>query len=218
MRGLACLGWRTVLRVGPAPLTLVSLGGSQIFFRSSNHVRSDLLLVLLTGAALLALLFFVLYLKASASVRSLNERLPILAKEQFEAWKRSHLADVEAQQRAIARREAQAALVEWRSESEAMIRQDAIQRSQAVITGRVTEHLVPLAPVFPYSPKDARFLGSPIDLIVFDGCAEGDTRRVIFVEVKTGSSSLSPQQRQIRDAIRAGRVEWHELRITTGSA
>jgi predicted Holliday junction resolvase-like endonuclease len=178
-------------------------------------MNSDTLLVLLTGATLLALLLLVLYLKSRASVRRLSERLPTLAKEQFEEWKRAQLAEVEAQQRGIANREAQAALVEWRSESEAMIRQDAIHRSKAVITGRVTEHLVPLAPVFPYNPKDARFLGSPVDLIVFDGCDEGETRRVVFVEVKTGISGLSTRQRQIRDAIRAGRVEWHELRIAT---
>ncbi len=82
-----------------------------------------------------------------------------------------------------------------------------------MIVGKVTEHLVPHMPVFPYNPKDARFIGSPIDLIVFDGADEGMVRDVIFLEIKTGSSSLSPRQKQIKDAIDAGRVLWRVLKL-----
>ena len=57
-------------------------------------------------------------------------------------------------------------------------------------------------------------MGSPIDLIVFDGLDEESLREIYFVEVKTGASaSLTSRQRQIRDAIKAGRVRWIELRI-----
>lgn len=102
---------------------------------------------------------------------------------------------------------------EWKVTYEAGIRADAIMRSQAVIAGKVTENIVPYMPVFPYNPKDVRFIGSPVDLIVFDGAAEGRLREVVFLEVKTGSSSLNQIQRQIRDAVLAGRVEWRELRV-----
>lgn len=68
-------------------------------------------------------------------------------------------------------------------------------------------------PIFPYNPKEVRFVGSPIDLIVFDGLDEGELRDIIFLEVKTGNSSLSNRQRQIKDAILAGRVLWRELKI-----
>ena len=84
----------------------------------------------------------------------------------------------------------------------------------AVVTGKVTEHLVPLMGQFPYNPKDVRFLGTPVDLIVFDGMDEDDLSEIVFVEVKTGASaSLSTRERRIRDAVRAGYVRWHELRI-----
>jgi predicted Holliday junction resolvase-like endonuclease len=36
---------------------------------------------------------------------------------------------------------------------------------------------------------------------------------VIFIEVKTGASGLSTRERQVRDAIQAGNVEWTELRV-----
>jgi predicted Holliday junction resolvase-like endonuclease len=67
--------------------------------------------------------------------------------------------------------------------------------------------------MFPYNPKDVRFLGSPIDLVIFDGLAEGELRRIVFVEVKTGGSGLTHRERCVRDVIDAGDVEWAELRV-----
>ena len=105
-------------------------------------------------------------------------------------------------------------LEQWKLEAEPDIRRDAVRRSRAVVTGKVTEHLVPLMGQFPYNPKDVRFLGTPVDLIVFDGMDEDDLSEIVFVEVKTGASaSLSTRERRIRDAVRAGYVRWHELRI-----
>jgi predicted Holliday junction resolvase-like endonuclease len=34
----------------------------------------------------------------------------------------------------------------------------------------------------------------------------------VFLEVKTGAGALTARERQIREAIRSGRVEWDELR------
>ena len=102
----------------------------------------------------------------------------------------------------------------WKLESEPDIRRDAVRRSRAVVTGKVTEHLVPLMGEFPYNPKDVRFLGSPVDLVVFDGMDDDDLNEIVFVEVKTGASaSLSTRERRIRDAVRAGSVRWQELRL-----
>jgi predicted Holliday junction resolvase-like endonuclease len=110
----------------------------------------------------------------------------------------------------------------WKARYTATIREDAVQRSQAVTAGKVHEQLIPYLPAFPYNPKDVRFLGSPVDLVVFDGLAEGRVRRVVFLEVKTGRSGLTSRERCVRDAVRAGEVEWAELRVTrplaTGAA
>jgi predicted Holliday junction resolvase-like endonuclease len=110
----------------------------------------------------------------------------------------------------------------WKVRYTAMIREDAVQRSLAVTTGKVHEQLIPYLPAFPYNPKDVRFLGSPVDLVVFDGLAEGRLQRIVFLEVKTGGSSLTGRERQVRDAVEAGDVEWAELRVarplTTGAA
>jgi predicted Holliday junction resolvase-like endonuclease len=88
-----------------------------------------------------------------------------------------------------------------------------VQRSQAVTSGKVHEQLVPYLPQFGFNPKDARFLGSPVDLLVFDGLDDGELRRVVFLEIKTGGSSLTGRERQVRDVVRAHQVAWEELRI-----
>jgi len=111
----------------------------------------------------------------------------------------------------VAQREAGADLQKWKIENEVLIRQDAINRSRAVIIGKVTEHLIPFLTTFPYNPKDVRFVGSPVDLIVFDGLDEGLLRQIILIEVKTGTSTLTTRQRQIRDIITSGKVIWREL-------
>ncbi len=102
----------------------------------------------------------------------------------------------------------------WKLRYSAAIREDAVQRSLAVTAGKVHEQLVPFLPEFGFNPKDARFLGSPVDLVVFDGLAAGDVRRVVFLEVKTGDASLTTRERQIRDVIEAREVAWAELRLS----
>jgi predicted Holliday junction resolvase-like endonuclease len=104
-------------------------------------------------------------------------------------------------------------IVLWKARYTASIRDDAVLRSQAVTSGKVYEQLLPYLPDFPYNPRDARFLGSPTDLIVFDGLANGEVERVVFLEVKTGTSSLTTRERSVRDAIQAGKVEWLEVRV-----
>src|SRR5207244_6523144 len=101
----------------------------------------------------------------------------------------------------------------WKLRYSATIRDDAVQRSLAVTAGKVYEQLVPYLPEFGFNPKDARFLGSPVDLLVFDGLDDGELRRVVFIEIKTGGSALSGRERQVRDVVRARQVAWEELRI-----
>jgi predicted Holliday junction resolvase-like endonuclease len=113
-------------------------------------------------------------------------------------------------------------LLIWKVRYTTSIREDAVQRSQAITAGKVHEQLIPYLPAFPYNPKDVRFLGSPIDLVVFDGLAEGRVRRIVFLEVKTGGSSLTVRERCVRDVIQAREVEWAQLRVarhvTSGAA
>lgn len=102
----------------------------------------------------------------------------------------------------------------WKSAYGKGLRRDAVRRSQATTLGLVSEQLVPYFPDFPWNPKDARFVGSPVDFVVFDGLADDRLRAVVFVEVKTGASAqLTKRERLVREAITERRVEWMEMRV-----
>lgn len=93
-------------------------------------------------------------------------------------------------------------------------RKEAIAHSRSTLYGQLSEQLVPLLPDFDYALEDARFLGAPVDYIVFDGYSDGEAEvSVVFVEVKTGNAKLSRGERRIRDAVRAGRVRFETLRV-----
>ncbi len=105
-------------------------------------------------------------------------------------------------------------VVIWKVRYRARIRAEAIQQSKAVRRGQAYEQLAPYFPEFGFNPKDAQFLGKPVDFVVFDGLEEGALRRIVFVEVKTGSSTLTARERSVRDAVRNRLVTWAEVRLS----
>jgi predicted Holliday junction resolvase-like endonuclease len=162
-----------------------------------------LLLVVFVGlSAVLAVAYYRLRLRLGDAVHAA-----------LASWKERELALIRAELWQTAQSQADAWLERWRVEAEGDIRKDAVRRSSAVVTGKVSEHLAPYMPGFPYDPKDARFLGAPIDLVVFDGMSEDSLREIVFLEVKSGSSTLSTRERRIRDAVLARRVRWEEFRV-----
>ena len=103
----------------------------------------------------------------------------------------------------------------WETEIE-KARKAAITQSRAVLGGKFVEQLAPYLPEFKYDPTEARFIGSPIDLIVFPGLATGDPKEIVIIEVKTGkSSNLTPEQRRIRQLIEDGMVRWELIHQST---
>ncbi len=97
----------------------------------------------------------------------------------------------------------------------AAARRDAVRRSRSALAGRSSEQLAPLFDGFAerYDPADARFLGAPVDFVVFDGLGNGELREVVLVEVKTGAGRLNANERQVRDAIDEGRVGYELIRL-----
>jgi len=100
----------------------------------------------------------------------------------------------------------------WRAEFEERIRREVLERSRAVLKGRIGEQLAPLLPMFKHEPADARFIGSPVDYLVFDGYKEGEPKRIIFLDVKTGkTAALSPVEQKLKRVVEQGKVEWETL-------
>jgi len=175
-----------------------------------------LLFALVVIAAVLVAVLTYLYLSLKSQMalkveKIRKEQTESARKEalaQLQQWREQELTLARNQQLETARSEAVVQLEQWKVEHTHVIRQEAIQKSQAVTLGKVTEHFVPYLPAFAYNPKDARFLGSPIDFIVFDGLNDGEVKSIVFIEVKTGTSALSTRERRIRDAVQSGKVQW----------
>lgn len=89
---------------------------------------------------------------------------------------------------------------------------DAVTQSRAVLGGKFTEQMAPYLPEFKYDPTEARFIGSPIDLIVFPGLSRGDPEEIVIMEIKSGrTAQLTPQERKIRQLVEEGMVRWELL-------
>lgn len=103
-------------------------------------------------------------------------------------------------------------IIDWNSIKKQRL--DAVKKSRAVIGGQVAEQLAPYLPGFPCNPGDVSFLGKPVDYVAFPGIAEGkEIDEVVFIEIKTGQSKLNGHEKQIRDAVKNGRVRYVEYKI-----
>ncbi|MCW1306345.1 MAG: Holliday junction resolvase-like protein [Candidatus Nanoarchaeia archaeon] len=99
------------------------------------------------------------------------------------------------------------------------IREETLKRSRAVLKGKIAEQMVALLPEFPYNPADARFIGNPVDYVIFDGYTQvkdsgGGEVRIIFLDVKKGEKAqLTREEEAIMKAVKEKKVAWHLLHL-----
>jgi predicted Holliday junction resolvase-like endonuclease len=111
-------------------------------------------------------------------------------------------------------------LEEQHRDAVAYARRSSANQSRAVLKGKMAEQVAPLLPGFDYWPSDARFLGDPIDYVVFngysackDGQSDGRDLEVVILDIKRGKSVLTQEQRRIADAVAEGRVRFEVVRV-----
>ena len=80
------------------------------------------------------------------------------------------------------------------------------KKSSEVKLGKTAENHAPFFTEWPYDARKFRFMGDPVDGVQFNEDS------IIFVEIKTGKSRLSPSQRNIRDLVKTGAVKFGEFR------
>ncbi len=124
---------------------------------------------------------------------------------------------VKAQITAIEER-SRAELETWKLETAGEIRKDSVNRSRSTLKGKIAEQMAPVLPDFGFNPADARFIGSPVDYIIFDGLTrvaddKEDEIQIVFMDVKKGSGALTRTQRLIRQAVEKKAVAWRTMRI-----
>jgi len=136
----------------------------------------------------------------------------------FQEWKAQREAEIERNiwekaQAAIQKKEADLHAEFQRKEEQ--IRNEAVKQSGAVQRGQVMELAFPF--LMGLDPEDVRYLGSPVDWIVFRGLRDTEEEEVeiLLVEAKTGKSGLNERQRRLRQAVQEGRVRvaWWTARL-----
>jgi predicted Holliday junction resolvase-like endonuclease len=100
----------------------------------------------------------------------------------------------------------------WKSEHTEKERASAVKISRAVNHGLISEQFAPYLQGFAYNPKDCKFLGMPVDYVIFDGLDDGILKSVVLLDVKTGVAKLNSRQVQVKKAIEEGRVRFESFR------
>ena len=102
-------------------------------------------------------------------------------------------------------------------------RKDAVDRSRNSLKGNIGEQMSPLLPEFysKYEPSDARFLGSPIDYVIFKNMSKFDKKtkdeenpiEVVLLDIKIGKSAkLDDLEKSIKNAVEEGRVSFDVIK------
>jgi len=145
---------------------------------------------------ILALLLFIIAILLTAYIFYLKRERSVLLRE----------IDVKAEKR----------FMELKNE----FRKEILGKSRAGLKGRIAEQIVPFLEQFKYNPSDARFIGSPIDYVIFDGYTDVKDKKedrpitVVLADIKTGRSArLTFAQKKIRDAITERRVKWETISL-----
>ncbi len=103
-------------------------------------------------------------------------------------------------------------------------RRQSTNQSRAVLKGKMAEQIAPMLPGFTYWPSDARFLGNPVDYIVFNGYSKakddgyGDAiidppLEIVILDIKKGKAGLTRGQQEIARALEEGRVRFEVVRV-----
>ena len=90
--------------------------------------------------------------------------------------------------------------LQWQQQLTSM-RTDIANNQRANIKGKVAETFAPFLPNFPFKPSECKFIGDPIDYLVFEGLEERNIKGIHLLEVKSDSAKLSKHQKQVKEII-----------------
>ncbi len=103
---------------------------------------------------------------------------------------------------------------EWKNENEFEIRRKAIFQSRASIAETITEELSIINDNFAFNPKDIKFVGRFIDLIIFDGSSEDSDVTIYFVEILNKIHlNKNDYKSQVEEAIKKGNYNFQEINL-----
>ena len=154
-------------------------------------------------------------------IRELQEKLHVTEiisqaqKEENRKLELQHKRDLEKQIDVLSLE-----MAKWKDEELGKAIKNSNIKSRSILRGKNAEHYVPFSDDFleEFSPSDAKFLGNPIDYVIFKNASkitdkeEADIE-IVFADVKTGKSQLTKLQRSIKKAVEEGRISWRTFEL-----
>ena len=103
---------------------------------------------------------------------------------------------------------------EWLSENEFDIRRTAISQMNSHILENISNQLSIVKNNFAFNPKDIKFIGRFIDLIIFDGAADEELVNIYFIDIQRPEiSSKHHFKIKVANAIKKGTVSFQEINL-----
>jgi predicted Holliday junction resolvase-like endonuclease len=103
---------------------------------------------------------------------------------------------------------------EWLSDNEFDIRRTAIQKMSSFILDNISNELSIMKNNFAFNPKDIKFSGRFIDLIIFDGAANEQLVNIYFIDIRrTGIVTKHTFKNKVASAIENGNVSFQEINL-----
>ena len=115
-----------------------------------------------------------------------------------------------------------AELDEWRVKELYSVRRESLDRARPEVQRRVGADIASWTHSFPFMQEDPRFVGNPIDYIVFEGYSGVRARqadeitRVTFVRARREGQS-DPDWELVLRCVAAGHVEWQTIEVGTAA-
>ncbi len=94
-----------------------------------------------------------------------------------------------------------------------LLRKEIADKSRSILKGQISEQMAPYLPNFPFKASECKFMGNPVDFIVFKDLEDKRKSAVIFVEVKSGKSTLNNHERNLKNSIENKNVFWYEYQV-----
>ena len=90
-------------------------------------------------------------------------------------------------------------------------RKKSVNTSRAVLKGKMAEQFAPLFPEFDYLPSDAKFLGDPVDYVVFSGYSEYREGGCNAEDIEIGRLWQGTKRFKDLNAVKPHARLWHSL-------
>ena len=161
-----------------------------------------MLIYVLFAILIILILSLIIYLARSNKI----------IQQQFQLLLESKLNTIKNEIDSFEKNRSESFLKTWQTENEVNIRRQAIASQTREITNEIAKETKLLNESFSYNPRDIKFIGKYIDLIVFDGAADEEEVSIYFLEItKANNGSTSEYKNKVWAAINKRKFNWKEI-------